>query len=185
MDPGWTDPGCKTLLDHISQFFRLKYLNSLMRIREGQYSVLGRKKFWSGIREGKILIQDPGWKKFGSGIRDGKNSGQGTGMEKIRIRDKHPGSATLDSSLPCAACNSQPSAGWPFLRAPKQAQPPPSVPPGTAASGTWIPFLHTQTNKRNTNRTKEKWRIVHWKMAPKQSEIWRQNIWKNCAKTIE
>ncbi len=29
---------------------------------------------------------DPGWKKFGSG------------MEKIRIRDKHPGSATLEST---------------------------------------------------------------------------------------
>jgi hypothetical protein len=40
-------------------FVGLKYLNSLMRIR------------------------DPGWKKFGSG------------MEKIRIRYKHPGSATL------------------------------------------------------------------------------------------
>jgi hypothetical protein len=47
--------------DHISESFKpiffglkLKYLNSLMRIR------------------------DPGWKKFGSG------------MVKIRIRDKHP-----------------------------------------------------------------------------------------------
>jgi hypothetical protein len=42
-----------------NHFFGLKYLNSLMRIR------------------------DPGWEKIGSG------------MEKIRIRDKHPGSATL------------------------------------------------------------------------------------------
>jgi hypothetical protein len=30
-----------------------------------------------------MRIRDPGWKKFGSG------------MKKIRIRDKHPGSATL------------------------------------------------------------------------------------------
>jgi hypothetical protein len=28
-------------------------------------------------------------------IRDGKNSDPGSGMKKIRIRDKHPGSATL------------------------------------------------------------------------------------------
>jgi hypothetical protein len=41
------------------RYFGLKYLNSLMWIR------------------------DPGWKKFGSG------------MEKIWIRDKYPGSATL------------------------------------------------------------------------------------------
>jgi hypothetical protein len=31
----------------------------------------------------KFFFADPGWKKFGSG------------MEKNRIRDKHPGSATL------------------------------------------------------------------------------------------
>jgi hypothetical protein len=60
--------------DHIFQsletiflvFLGLKYLNSLMRIR------------------------DPGWKQFGSGIRDGKKSDPGSG-----IRDKHPGSPTL------------------------------------------------------------------------------------------
>jgi hypothetical protein len=52
-------------------FLRLKYLNSLMRIR------------------------DPGWKEFGSGIREGKKSDPGYGKEKSRIRDKHPGSATL------------------------------------------------------------------------------------------
>jgi hypothetical protein len=34
-----------------------------------------------GSGMGKIRIRDPGWKKFGS-----------------RIRDKHPGSATLKSS---------------------------------------------------------------------------------------
>jgi hypothetical protein len=50
-------------------FFGLKYLNSLMRIWD-----LG-----SGME--KIWIQDPGWKKVGS-----------------RIRDKHPGSATLKIS---------------------------------------------------------------------------------------
>jgi hypothetical protein len=38
-------------------------------------------KFGSVIRDGKS--SDPVWKKFGSGI------------EKIRIRDKHPGFATL------------------------------------------------------------------------------------------
>jgi hypothetical protein len=47
-----------------NHFFGLKYLNSLMRIRDGNNL-------------------DPGWKKVGSG------------MEKSRIRDKHPGSATL------------------------------------------------------------------------------------------
>jgi hypothetical protein len=31
----------------------------------------------------------------GSGIRDGDSSDPGTGMEKSRIWDKHPGSATL------------------------------------------------------------------------------------------
>jgi hypothetical protein len=43
----------------------------LMRIRDGKYSVLGRKKF---------LIRDPGW----------KNSDPGSGLEKIRIRDNIP-----------------------------------------------------------------------------------------------
>jgi hypothetical protein len=46
-----------------NHFFGLKYLNSLMRIR------------------------DPRWRQFGSG------------MEKSRIRDKHPGSATLPYQL--------------------------------------------------------------------------------------
>jgi hypothetical protein len=36
---------------------------------------------------------------LGSGIRDGKNSDPGSGIEKIWIRDKHPGSATLIGSL--------------------------------------------------------------------------------------
>jgi hypothetical protein len=34
----------------------------------------------------KIRIRDPGWKTFGSGIN-------------IPIRDKHPGTATLDTSV--------------------------------------------------------------------------------------
>jgi hypothetical protein len=34
-----------------------------------------------------MWIRDPGWKKFG------------TGMEKSWIRNKHPGSATLSSSM--------------------------------------------------------------------------------------
>jgi hypothetical protein len=37
--------------------------------------------FWVKIL--KFFGEDPGWKQFGSG------------MEKSRIRDKHPGSATL------------------------------------------------------------------------------------------
>jgi hypothetical protein len=37
----------------------------------------------------KFFDADPGWKKFGSG------------MEKIRFRDKHPGSATLLYSILC------------------------------------------------------------------------------------
>jgi hypothetical protein len=35
-----------------------------------------------------MRIRDPGWKKFGSEIRGGKS--------RIRDREKHPGSATLD-----------------------------------------------------------------------------------------
>ncbi len=48
---------------------------------------------WCCIRDGKNL--DPGWEKFGSGIRDGKNLDSGSWMEKILIRDKLLGSATL------------------------------------------------------------------------------------------
>ncbi len=59
-DPGWTT---LTIFPRaLNQFFGLKYLNSLKR------------------------------------IRDGKNSDSGSGMEKIRIRDKHPVSATLQFS---------------------------------------------------------------------------------------
>jgi hypothetical protein len=41
---------------------------------------------------------DPGSGTFltpGSGIRDGDSSDPGSGVERCRIRDKHPGSATL------------------------------------------------------------------------------------------
>ena len=46
------------LRNHFLAFLGLKYLNSLMRIRDGDSS-------------------DPGWKKVGSGIRD-KHSGSAT-----------------------------------------------------------------------------------------------------------
>ncbi len=36
-----------------------------------------------GVKILKFFDEDPGWRQFGSG------------MEKSRIRDKHPGSATL------------------------------------------------------------------------------------------
>jgi hypothetical protein len=55
------------LRNHFSLFWGLKYLNSLMRIR------------------------DPGWKQFGSGIRDGRKSASGSG-----IRDERPGSYFLE-----------------------------------------------------------------------------------------
>jgi hypothetical protein len=40
-----------------------------------------------GIKILKFFDADPGWRQFGSG------------MKKSRIREKHPGSATLGSSL--------------------------------------------------------------------------------------
>jgi hypothetical protein len=44
--------------------------------------------FWVKILNSLMRIWDPGWEKFGSG------------MENIRIRDKHPGSATtLDATI--------------------------------------------------------------------------------------
>ncbi len=45
--------------------------------------------FWVKILNSLMQIPDTGWKKFGSGIRNGK----------IRIRDKHHGSATLGMTL--------------------------------------------------------------------------------------
>jgi hypothetical protein len=61
-DPGYgirdEQPGSYVLelRNHIFAFLGLKYLNSLMRIR------------------------DPGWRQFGSGIRDGKKSDPGSGI---------------------------------------------------------------------------------------------------------
>jgi hypothetical protein len=68
-----------------NHFFGLKYLTSLMRIRDPG----------SGME--KIWIRDPGWKNLDpeSGIWDGKNSDSGSG-----IKDKHPGSAKLEISSP-------------------------------------------------------------------------------------
>jgi hypothetical protein len=54
--------------------------------------------FWFfGVKILKFFDADPGWRQFGSGIRDGTKSDPGSGMGKSRIRDKHPGSATLNS----------------------------------------------------------------------------------------
>jgi hypothetical protein len=49
------------------------------------------KFFDAYLGSGIFSTQDPGFgmEKFGSGIRDGK----------IRIRDRHPGSATLPHSI--------------------------------------------------------------------------------------
>ncbi len=44
-----------------------------------------------------MRIRDQGWKYVGSGIWDGKKSDLRSGMEKSRIRDKHP---DKDNSLP-------------------------------------------------------------------------------------
>jgi hypothetical protein len=57
--------------DHVSEsienfFGGLKYLNSLMRIRDPE---------WNNCR-----IWNPGWKKVGSGIRNGKKSDPGSGI---------------------------------------------------------------------------------------------------------
>jgi hypothetical protein len=85
-DPGWVesqhpDPGSginnpdhffKSLETIFLIFWGLKYLNSLMRIRDPG----------SGSGMETVRIRDPGWKKAGSGIRD-----------------KHPGSATLINPL--------------------------------------------------------------------------------------
>ncbi len=83
LDPGWVDsqhPDTGSGInkpDHIFYsletiflfFWGLKYLNSLIRLR------------------------DPGWRQFGSG------------MENSRIRDKHPGSATLPWCMPNCFCD--------------------------------------------------------------------------------
>jgi hypothetical protein len=47
-----------------------------------------------------MRIRDPGWRQFGSG------------MEKSWIRDKHPGSATLASSIGCRTRRLQGEEDW-------------------------------------------------------------------------
>jgi hypothetical protein len=75
-DPGWEkvsiriqdqQPGSDflELRNHFLLFLGLKYLNSLMRIRDGDSS-------------------DPGWKKVGSGIRD-KHPGSATLLSVIKL----------------------------------------------------------------------------------------------------
>jgi hypothetical protein len=55
--------------DHISESLEtFKYLNSLMRIRDGEKKIL------------KFFDANPGWKKFISGIWDEKKSDPGTGL---------------------------------------------------------------------------------------------------------
>jgi hypothetical protein len=51
----------------------------------GSYFLELRNHFFAflGVKILKFFDEDPGWRQFGSG------------MEKSRIRDKHPGSATL------------------------------------------------------------------------------------------
>jgi hypothetical protein len=57
--------------------------------------------FWVN-KKLKFFNKDPGWKKFESGM---KKFGSGIRNEKIRIRDKHPGSTTLQliEKKPCVA----------------------------------------------------------------------------------
>jgi hypothetical protein len=70
-DPWIRDPGSEmNNPDHISESLETLFL--------------GLKYFNSLMR-----IWDPGR----------KNSDPGSGMEKIRVRDKHPGSATLNNSV--------------------------------------------------------------------------------------
>jgi hypothetical protein len=84
-----------TIFESLETIFGLKYLNSLMRIRDPGWQKSdpgsGMAKIGSGIRDGKNRIRDPGWQKsdpgsglekFGSGIRDGKKSDPG-----LEIRD--------------------------------------------------------------------------------------------------
>ena len=58
----------------------------------GSYFLELRNHFFAffGVKILKFFDEDPG-----SGIRDRDRSDPGSGMEKSRIRDKHPGSATL------------------------------------------------------------------------------------------
>ncbi len=88
IDPWIWDPGWES--------------ESWIRIQDEQpgsyFRELRNQIFWVKIL--KLFDVDPGWRKFGSVIRDRENSDPWSGMENIRIRDKHPGSATLRLSLP-------------------------------------------------------------------------------------
>ncbi len=90
--------------DHISESLetifsvkQLKILKSLMRIRDPL-----SKTFGSGI--GDRINSDPGWKS------NSKYSDPGSGMEKIRIRDKHSGSAILTGGTVPVQTNASSSA---------------------------------------------------------------------------
>ncbi len=62
----------------------------------GSYFLELRNHFFAffGVKILKFFDEDPG-----SGIRDGDSSDPGSEMEKSRILDKHPGSATLNLYL--------------------------------------------------------------------------------------
>jgi hypothetical protein len=76
-DPGWVknqdpDPG------------------SWIRDEQPVSYFLELRNYFFGLTILEFFDVDPGL-----GIRDGNNLDPGSGMEKSRIRDKHPGSATL------------------------------------------------------------------------------------------
>jgi hypothetical protein len=78
LDPGWVKSKNRIRDEHprsesLEQFFGLKYI----------------KFFDADADPGIFLTLDPGWEKFGSAIRDKH--------PQSRIRDKHPGSATMAS----------------------------------------------------------------------------------------
>jgi hypothetical protein len=65
-----------------------------------------------------MRIRDPGWKKFGSGILDEKKSDPGSGMEKIRIRDRKNTDPEWKNSDPGSGMkkNSDPGSGMEKIR---------------------------------------------------------------------
>jgi hypothetical protein len=74
LDPGWEKVSIRIRVrdEQPGSYF--------LELRNHFLLFLGLKNLNSFMR-----IRDPGWRQFGSGIR----------IEKSRIRDKHPGSATL------------------------------------------------------------------------------------------
>ncbi len=79
-------------------FTSKRFFAFLVKSEKHLSTVLGNRicrirMFWaSPIRDGSIQIRDPGWKNPDPRSRIEKSR---SGMEKIQIRDKHPGSATL------------------------------------------------------------------------------------------